>query len=224
MITLVIESSNPSACAPEVALASHDALLGVEPLRPRHPGDESLLPAIDALARTHAIEPRAIARVVVSLGPGGYTSLRVAVAAAKMIALACGATCVGVPTAIVAAVRARLDSLADRPFAVALASKGEEAHVSAFAPGGQPVEPGGLLTAQRLDALHVHRLFADRFLPASFHARAAEIGLEIAELRLGAQACWEASRRLAPVTPADLAPLYPRPPEAVRLWQGRTGV
>jgi tRNA A37 threonylcarbamoyladenosine modification protein TsaB len=111
---LAIETSNPSINA-EVALgvlresgapsAGVDCIT-VEPVREVGRNEDDLLPAIDRACRRAGIAARQIARVGVSVGPGGYTSLRVACAAGKMIAEAVGALCVPVSSAAVAALGA----------------------------------------------------------------------------------------------------------------------
>ena len=62
-----------------------------------------LVPAIDAVFRRHGASPRELGAVYVSLGPGSFTGLRIAVATARMLALTTGARLLGVPTAEVIA-------------------------------------------------------------------------------------------------------------------------
>jgi len=64
--------------------------------RPRH-AEQLLALADDALTATGGAWDR-LARVVVGLGPGGFTGIRVAVATGRALALARGATVVGAPT------------------------------------------------------------------------------------------------------------------------------
>lgn len=220
MITLAIETSNPSACPGEVALARDGriiagAVVGGE-------GAEGLMAVIDRMASGHGLRARDIGRVAVSLGPGGYTSVRIAASAAKMIALATGCACIGVPTALVARARAKLDGLADGPLGVALASKGEACYIVEF-PGGAGAAGGRIVDAGGVGGLTVERLLVDRFFPGAMRAACGVRGIELKELRLGAGACVAASEGQASVDPADIAPIYPRPPEAVRLWRERTG-
>src|SRR4051794_10050591 len=51
----------------------------------RHAAD--LLPAIDMLMRRHGWQPRELAQCYVSIGPGSFTGLRVAVTFARHLAL-----------------------------------------------------------------------------------------------------------------------------------------
>lgn len=124
-LTLAIEISNPSSgprgvwrtkvddleletlAGPGVALGRYDEdaeieLLDAELLREGTRHDDDLMPAIDRLFARVGASPADLARVAVSIGPGGYTSLRIAVATAKMLAEATGARTIPVPSASVA--------------------------------------------------------------------------------------------------------------------------
>ena len=126
---LAIEASNPSA-DPDPGMAS---VAGARLLEDGTPGEvvevaypaatrdrDGLLPAIDEVRAHLCVESGSLARIYVSVGPGGYTGLRVSVTVAKSLAYATGATVVGVPSATVAIG----DHRPDGPFLVCLASKG----------------------------------------------------------------------------------------------------
>lgn len=222
---LAIETSNPSAAAPGsgpgagVALGalegSSATLLGTEPLLEERAHDDDLLPAIDRLTRRYAATPRQIARVAVSVGPGGFTALRIAVAAAKMIAEATGAGCVAVPSALVVARRTDHNG---RPFAVALSSKGDSAFVTLF-DGPRPRAPGTVMTAADVASLDVALLVADRFLPESIRNVCAQRSIAVVPPRFDPAACLEAALELPDIDPVELLPIYPRLPEAVVKWR-----
>jgi tRNA threonylcarbamoyladenosine biosynthesis protein TsaB len=59
---------------------------------------EALLPLIERVVAVAAIEFSALDRIVVTVGPGSFTGLRVGVSAARGIALAAGKPAVGVTT------------------------------------------------------------------------------------------------------------------------------
>src|SRR5436190_12445195 len=87
--------------------------------------DDDLLPAIDRLFARCGFTPRDLSgggAVGVSVGPGGFTGLRIAVATAKMLAETLDTKLVAVPSALVAA-----ESIRDQTseIIVALASKAE---------------------------------------------------------------------------------------------------
>lgn len=234
-IILAIENSNPSSelgpeARPGVALGRLNsggalALLDEEPLRPAGPHDDDLMAAIDRLAQRAGISPSQIGRIAVSVGPGGYTALRIAIATAKMIAEATGAETVAVPAADVAA-RLVSPDVAGAAFAIALASKKESAFVTVFDSAGRSKTPGRVMSSMDLAEVFaadrsIHRLFADRFIPDSFHRILSESGVVLAPIRLNAVGCLEASLAISAVSPLDLAPIYAREPEAVTLWRTR---
>jgi len=219
-VCLAIEVSNPSAEAGAgVAVGGfvRGAVepLGSEPLAPDRTHDDDLLPAIERLFSRLGLAPGNIARVGVSIGPGGFTSLRMACAAAKMICEVNGAQCVGVPSAHVVA--RRITSSA--PFAVALASKGDTAFVTRFTAPDAPDGPGRLVGADDLAALDAPLLIADRYLPQPVRERAAALNIEIREPVFDAAACLECAAGASPIDPLELLPIYPRPPEAVVKWR-----
>jgi len=222
-LILAIETSNPSArtspgpVRPGIAvgrLGPHGIrLLARREIDPGHPHDDSLLPAIDAAFRSIAAPPAALARVAVSIGPGGYTAVRLAVTAAMMIAEATGAQCVPVPTASVVARRVTHGPL---PFAVLLASKGDSAFATVF-DADRPADAGRLVRPADIAALRVRRLIADSFLPEAI--RLAAGGVPIEPPVFDPAACLELAIDFDPVDPMALRPRYPREPEAVTRWR-----
>lgn len=241
-LILAIEISNPSAGRGSGVALADDAAgwVEVEPLREaQHRGrgaaragqggnDDDLMPAIDRLFARRGARAHGVGTVVVSVGPGGYTGLRIACAAGKMIAEAAGARCVGVPSALVVARRVPGEAWPRGGVAVALASKGGDAG-SAWV---QRVErdragdAGRVVNADALGALHgrgVRTLVADGFLPGSFRAGAAGLGWTVIEPTFDPAACIEAWRvcALPEIDPVELIPLYPREPDAVTLWRAK---
>ena len=225
-LILAIETSNPSGVEtgttvrPGVAVVRAEAILevlGVEALDTSRANEDDLAPAIARLFQRLSLTPRQIGRVAVSVGPGGFTAVRLAVTTAKMIAEATGAQCLPVPTAMVVAQRVQSAS----GFAVALASKGETAFVTAFDGDRKVVHPGAIMAADGLAALSVPVLVVDQFLPPAMRDRAAELGMSVVAPVFDPVACAEvaAAGGTAPVDPAALLPLYPREPEAVTKWK-----
>lgn len=224
VITLAIETSNPTA-PPGAGVALGESgrgpprVLGVELLREPDRHDDDLAPAIDRLARRVGIVPGDLARVAVSVGPGGYTAIRTAVATAKMIAEATGARCVGVPSAAVAARRVDVSG----PFAVCLASKDDTTFATVFAPGARRHDEGRLIRGEDLSSLQVRALVADSYLPSPIRHAAESLGLAIVTPVLDPAACFEVSFDRPETDPSGVLPLYPREPDAVTLWRRRTG-
>lgn len=213
------------------------------PIGPPDPAVDRLMPAIDAAFRALKAEPGDLAAVIVSIGPGGFTGLRMAVATAKALALGVGCEIVAVPSAVVAASTLALELPETREAFVALACKGDDAWIAHVRVAQTGCE---LIRAELADAAVFERMVAearesrddpdareprssllicDEHLPASLTRVANAMDLSRAPLRLSARACLHEGRALLArheVTTADaLAPLYPREPEAVRLWRIR---
>lgn len=230
-LTLAIETSNPGAppAGGAVALirgrsrAVAGDVLGVEPVGSASRHEDALTPTIDRLCARVGTRPGQLGCVVVSIGPGGYTSLRIAVTTAKAIAEAVGATLFGVPTALGVVRGVSAQVRAAHPVAVCLAWKRADVWVQTFAPGRtEPDGAGRVLALDGFGTLGEHHLVLERRLRDALVAR----GL-LAEAHAWSEpvfdpvAVYEASLGLEAVDPARLAPLYPREPEAVTKWRAR---
>ncbi len=195
MLALTLENSTAAGV---VAIGRDDTLLGTETIPPRKRHNVDLMAAVAALCQTHRVQPADLDAVFVSLGPGSFTGLRVAVATAKSLALTLGVKVVGVPT---------IDILrAQHPDAVVALNIKRDTAWSA-GPGLDP----DLRSLDELRALG-RPLVADK-LDGATPPRP-----DVAVLhRLGRQ------RLLAGQTddPFTLAPAYIREPEAVTLWEAR---
>ena len=223
-VTLVIETSNPGSGSPgEVGLARGEEFLAAAPLNPAGRHDDALMPAVAGLCEEHRVESKDLGCVAVSVGPGGYSSVRIAVAAAKMIALTSGAECIPVPTCRVAAAGCTMNGTV----AVALAGKRGASWVRVYRTDGQctaePHSEGRVLDGDGLRGLiascELSAVIADHHLPEPLRVAAEEAGIETVAPQLGARACWRAAAGMPSVSPAALAPVYPREPEAVRKWR-----
>lgn len=92
-VLLSITTSTPaSGCA----LWGDDGPMGSVTSVASHRHAEFLMPAIDQLCRTGGVRPTDLDAVVVDVGPGLFTGLRVGISAANSIALARGIPIVGV--------------------------------------------------------------------------------------------------------------------------------
>ncbi len=223
-ITLGIEMSNPSAArdaAPRPhSVARWDAkgeLLGSAPLPDSARGSDAVMHAMGELARSCAVEPIGIKRVLVSVGPGGYTALRIATTSAKMLAHTLGASLVAVPTPRVA--MASIDPSA-LPALVALASKKNKAHATRVRADAD-AEELGVIDAPAIESLGVRTIVSDRHLPASFVEMARSLGVELRPIVLDARDLLIAGEGIEPIDPLRLEPLYAREPDAVTQWRAR---
>jgi tRNA threonylcarbamoyladenosine biosynthesis protein TsaB len=206
-----------------VALGRGRVVLGSSALETfsRHAVD--LLPKIAALCAAHHVSPRDIVRVMLSIGPGSFTGLRLGATVARMIALANEATVTTVPSHAVIA-RNALD-LAEPPPLVAVLADAKRGRVygtlfdradSLYLARAATVEiepssllsPFGAACAVMGEGVSRHRAAIEAagcvILPEStFHARPETV------YRLGASLL--GGSRV--VDRRDLIPLYIRPPE-----------
>jgi tRNA threonylcarbamoyladenosine biosynthesis protein TsaB len=223
-----------------------EGVIHEESLSPRKRHDDDLLPAIDRLFTRAGLRSADLrdGAVAVSIGPGGFTGLRIAIANAKMLSEALHVQLLAVPSALVAA-----EAFAgDGPIIVALGCKNETFWLTKLeragelsAAGGESVrrKPAdhnaknawqivgvpGLARADAFDFSDVRCVLADEHLPETARARLAVAKTPTEPLRLSARACLLAGERMLArgeaVDPLQLLPLYPREPEAVSLWEAR---
>ena len=106
-LLLAIETSQRTGGVSLRDVADPASPIHVEMLRTQDRHDDDLLPAIDRLFTRLRLTPRDLAAassaVAVSIGPGGFTGLRIAVSTAKMFAEILGVKLLAVPSALVAA-------------------------------------------------------------------------------------------------------------------------
>jgi tRNA threonylcarbamoyl adenosine modification protein YeaZ len=184
--------------------------------------DDDVMPSIESMMTGLDLQPSDLALIIVSVGPGGFTGLRTATAIAKMISFATGAHIIPVPSAIVVAASS---GGSDGPFLVVSSVKKEEYWLSRVQrKDGEWSCVAGLSNPaelpQKTDG--VIRVFADEYLPTSARNFFKENNISVGEssvsalllLEVGLQ--FEASGQT--VTPLGLQPVYPREPEAVRIW------
>lgn len=204
-----------------------------------------LLPCVAAVCEEAGASPASLAGVCVSRGPGSFTGLRVALAAAQMIGTVTGCDLVGVST-IEALARNVPPRFAGQPVAVCLNTKRGWTYGAVFV-DGRPLSPPASV---RLDDLLAGRAEGAE-APDAPDAPDAPVPVAALGQRLSEQAerygagvpdgvepleGVEASVRTEVVlelgraswlrgetTPAQrLTPIYGREPEAVRLWRERS--
>lgn len=220
LVVLAIETSQRKG---GVALRDASGAAHVEWVAEDLRHDDDLLPAIDRLYKRAELEPKATDAVGVSIGPGGFTGLRIAVSTAKMLGEALGCKLIAVPSALVAAGSYR----GDGPIIVALASKADTfwatrmAHVAGR---WEPAEEGQLTDAGSLDLMDAEALIGDEYLPGTIRDTCAAANVPIIEPKFDPLACLAATEqrleRGEALDPLTLGPLYPRCPEAVLKWRG----
>ena len=188
--------------------------------------EDALMPAIDEIVRSEGRSAREISAVVVSIGPGGFTGLRIAVTTAKLLSECLSIPIVAVPSALVAAAAAsgagpRMVALASKRDSVWLSMvEGERGDVRLR---GAPCNVASSGSVPNFD--DVRMFLADAYVPEPFVAAARRAGILIEPPSLRADACLEVGicmlNRGETADCAALVPLYPREPEAVTLWRER---
>jgi tRNA threonylcarbamoyladenosine biosynthesis protein TsaB len=161
MITLVLEAST---YAGSVALIEDGALRGARSVAMRGREHEALMPAVAALLEEQGIARSLLGRVVCGAGPGSFTSLRIAGAIAKGLALSMG--CPLVPVSSLALLVGSLEHPAPGRYLGAIdALRGEHyvalfevtktGDVDALGPEGRVPTPSVREHAELLDAMPV---------------------------------------------------------------------
>ena len=197
-------------------------------------GEDNLLPSIDALFTRANTTPGDLSTVAVSVGPGGFTGLRIATSTAKGLAEGTGCQLVSVPSAMVAAESTLSAEDQVSPVVVLAAAKSttcwlsrlerlETGWVESDRSGLHVIDPPDESVLELCkDAI----VLADRFLPDELSVMLSE-SHRILEPRWSAAACARIghllSKKCRYTDPLAMEPLYPREPEAVSLWKARKG-
>lgn len=219
-LILAIETSNPASggatSSAGVALAGWSDQGDVHPidiewLRTVGRHEDDLMPAVDRLCRRAGVKADRIARVAVSIGPGGYTGLRVAVTTANLLAAVSGADVVGIPTGEALALRAT----GPNPVGICLAVKGQSIWVHVVPGSGG----GKLVRASEFASLGIQSLVADSFLPPATRNWAEAAGVGVQPPHYDPLAVAEIAASVA--SEGLVLPLYAREPEAVTRWRAR---
>ena len=107
------------ACS--AALLRHDGALFARQERMTRGHAEALMPMVAQVMSESAVACAALGRIGATTGPGSFTGVRIAISAARGLALVTGAKLFGVDSLTVMAKQARATGIADEaPFAVAV--------------------------------------------------------------------------------------------------------
>lgn len=174
---------------------------------------EHLMPMIATVLEAADCAFRDLDRIAVATGPGSFTGVRVAVAAARGFALALRIPAIGVNTLEAIAAQAR-DQAGDRPVLVALDARRDEIYTAAYGNDGtclsEPVVSTATETARQAEQLEPFLAGSAARDIAGLAHKPLDVGLETATAdieiiaRLGAGATPEAPPR----------PTYLRAPDA----------
>ncbi|MCA9297031.1 MAG: tRNA (adenosine(37)-N6)-threonylcarbamoyltransferase complex dimerization subunit type 1 TsaB [Phycisphaerales bacterium] len=225
-VVLAIETSQRAG---GVALADRAGAVYVEALSGEDRHDDALMPAIARACSRAALAPSDLRAVAVSIGPGGFTGIRLAVVTAKMMSLSLGVELIAVPTAeIVATGTCTPDDPDD--VLVVLSAKRESfwcAHLRRSDDRYIMHEDFGIRTSETVELAGIGLVLADAYAPATLRARAEASGRVVRTPICDPRACLRVAMPMQAAgdftTATALAPWYPRPPEAVTLWEQRHG-
>ncbi len=193
---------------------------------------DDVLPGIESVLADAGIQAASLAAVAVDVGPGGFTGLRISIAAGQAIAEVASAVVIAVPAALVAAGSTPGMAARTGVVIVCAAAKGGTVWCSRLTrvtidepwrilgtPGivdrlAGDAEPSAILADEHVDPALLEELRRSGVPidPPVFHASvladiAMQGGPDVQVLD----------------DPAMLLPLYPREPEAVRMWRQRPG-
>jgi len=223
-ILLAIEASQRSG---GIALqdASGEAHIERFPNDGRH--DAVLISSIEALRSRTCMMPEEIDGLGVSIGPGGFTGIRLAVVTAHMLAMTVDMPLYAIPSAAVAATSTCTDSDVHAVLVV-LASKRDSVWAGVCQRADDVFvlrDDLGVRTSENIPFNDVEILLADRYAPDALRTAARAAGLAIREPTFDPSAALRLTARSharGDTTPAlALRPWYPRPPEAVTVWERR---
>ena len=217
---LAIETS---ARRGSISLGHDDRLIDQVELVQPHRHNIELTPAIDELLRRYHVPPAELGEVYLSIGPGSFTGLRIAVATAKMLALVLDVRIVAVPTLQVVVANAPVQY---PHVAVGLNTKRNHMYTGIFShlDGRWQLTRGpDLLTAEQVcnDTVRPLAVLGDHLPDYAWPDY-----VTVLDSRL-ALPCSNVVWRLARaggrsfVDPLSLIPLYAREPEAAVLWRKR---
>lgn len=189
---------------------------------------DDLAPAIAEALAAARLSATALETVAVDVGPGGFTGLRISIAMAQSIAEVVGAQVVAVPGALVAAASTPELATIQGEILVLSAAKGGTAWGTTLVrpgPGdGWRIEgTAGILEVPPSRSLVA--VVADEHLGDAFRASIPS-SVPVHEPRFDAASLARVALEAGPdlqvhVDPARLVPIYPREPEAVRVWRER---
>jgi tRNA threonylcarbamoyladenosine biosynthesis protein TsaB len=214
---LVLETSGRGG---RVGVAAGGRVVRAADLDPARRHNRDLAPTAAALLQAEGIRPAELTGVMVSVGPGSFTGLRVGVMSAKVLAYATGCRLVAVPTfhAIAGqapAAAAVVDVISDALQGLVYAQRFRRIDAERWEPADElRIEPAAGWAARLTPdvwvsgpGVDVH----DQVIPASAPRVPA------ADRVPGLEAVFRAGLRLTPLTPAEvvrLEPLYLRPSSA----------
>ncbi|NTF40721.1 tRNA (adenosine(37)-N6)-threonylcarbamoyltransferase complex dimerization subunit type 1 TsaB [Rhizobium rhizogenes] len=144
MIVLALDTAGVD-CAAAVYDSGSDSVMGevTETIGRGHA--EHLMHVVDEALAKAGTALSVVERVVVSVGPGSFTGIRIGVAAARGFALSLNVPAVGVTTLEVMAAAARQQN-PGKPVLAAIDAKREEIYLQGFDANGDPLDEARAVT------------------------------------------------------------------------------
>ncbi len=219
-----------------------ERIIATAPLPQLRRHNVDLMPTIARLCHEHHITRHDIAEIYVSVGPGSFTGLRIAIATAKMLALTRHAKLFPVPTIDVIAHQITRDAINTDHLAVCMALKRDTLYSNIYhwpnnpEQSNQPGQTGWQISAppqlrsisQLLDSPHPLTIASSMPLDDLIPAHLAQNNITLldpAQAQPTSPPVYAIGRLIAqrdqPIDPHQLSPHYVRPPEAVELWEAR---
>ena len=151
MIVLALDTAGVD-CAAAVYDSGSDSVMGevTETIGRGHA--EHLMHVVDGALAKAGVALSAIERVVVTVGPGSFTGIRIGVAAARGFALSLNVAAVGVTTLEVMAAAARAQNPGKSVLA-AIDAKREEIYLQSFGADGNPLDEARAVTIDEARAI-----------------------------------------------------------------------
>ncbi|MBB3287434.1 MULTISPECIES: tRNA (adenosine(37)-N6)-threonylcarbamoyltransferase complex dimerization subunit type 1 TsaB [Rhizobium] len=151
MIVLALDTAGVD-CAAAVYDSGSDSVMGevTETIGRGHA--EHLMHVVDEALAKAGTALSAIERVVVTVGPGSFTGIRIGVAAARGFALSLNVPAIGVTTLEVMAATARAQNPGKSVLA-AIDAKREEIYLQSFAADGNPLDEARAVTIDEARAI-----------------------------------------------------------------------
>ena len=151
MIVLALDTAGVD-CAAAVYDSGSESVMGevTETIGRGHA--EHLMGVVDRALAQAGLTLSAIERIVVTVGPGSFTGIRIGVAAARGFALSLGIPAVGVTTLEIMAAAARADNPGKAVLA-AIDAKREEIYLQPFDADGHPLDEPRAVTVDEARAI-----------------------------------------------------------------------
>ena len=150
MVSILAFDSAGHGCS--AAVLHHGRLVARRSAAMERGQTEALMPMIEAVLAESELASGDLDVIAVTVGPGAFTGLRIALAAAHGLALATGRPLLGITNFAAVAAQVPPSALAGRRLVVALDSKRRELYLQAFNTDRTPEGEGALVAPEAFSA------------------------------------------------------------------------